>query len=135
MVTLSQISPNDLPTFHETGRRIIELLNCTFLTCDYSPAIWRFGPNFVNSLLIQAHEQSVLFVGLFLIPLVLSASSASNQFVTFNDSVMNWTFNYPDDFQSLPSAQPLLNQAAGCIALPLCVKGKHERPYERILIS
>ena len=49
---------------------------------------------------------------------------------------MNFTFSYPDDFQSLPSAQPLLNQAAaGCITIPLRLKGKSERPYERILIN
>jgi len=66
---------------------------------------------------------------------VLNASSASTPFVTFSEPVMNFTFSYPDDFQSLPSAQPLLKQAAGCITVPLRLKGKSERPYERILVT
>jgi hypothetical protein len=66
---------------------------------------------------------------------MLHASSASTSFVVFNDPVMGFTFSYPDDFQSLPSAEPLLQQAAGCIVIPLRLKGKFERPYERILVN
>jgi hypothetical protein len=77
----------------------------------------------------------VSLVWLALSAFVLNASSASNPFVTFSDPAMNFTFSYPDDFQSLPSAQPLLTQAAGCITIPLRLKGKSERPYERILIN
>jgi hypothetical protein len=80
-------------------------------------------------------RKASLLVWLALSAFVLNASSASNPFVTFSDPVMNFTFSYPDDFQSLPSAQPLLNQAAGCITIPLRLKGKSERPYERILIN
>jgi len=75
-------------------------------------------------------------VWLALNALVLNASPASTPFVTFSEPVMNFTFSYPDDFQSLPSAQPLLKQAgAGCITVPLRLKGKSERPYERILVT
>lgn len=80
-------------------------------------------------------RRAFLLVLLALSALVLSASSASSPFVIFSDPVLNFSFSYPDDFQSLPSAQPLLSQAAGCIAIPLRLKGKSERPYERILIS
>jgi len=45
---------------------------------------------------------------------------------------MNFTFSYPDDFQSLPSTEPLLE---GCLLIPLRLKGKSERPYERILVD
>jgi hypothetical protein len=80
-------------------------------------------------------RRATLLVSLALSAFVLNASSASNPLITFSEPVMNFTFSYPDDFQSLPSAQPLLSQAAGCITVPLRVKGKSERPYERILIS
>ncbi|HTW78722.1 MAG TPA: hypothetical protein VME23_04155 [Terracidiphilus sp.] len=76
-----------------------------------------------------------LIVSLVLSAFVLNAYSASNPFVTFNDPVLNFTFSYPDDFQSLPSAQPLLNEVTGCIAIPLRLKGKSERPYERVLVN
>jgi hypothetical protein len=80
-------------------------------------------------------RKASLLVSLALSVLVFNASSASSPLVTFTDPSMNFTFSYPDDFQSLPSAQPLLNQVTGCIAVPLRLKGKSERPYERILIS
>jgi hypothetical protein len=63
------------------------------------------------------------------------ASPAPNSLVTFSDPVLNFTFSYPDDFQSLPSAQPLLGQAEGCLTVPLRLKGKSDRPYERIVID
>lgn len=63
---------------------------------------------------------------------VLNTSSASTPFATFSDPAMHFTFSYPDDFQSLPSVEP---QLAGCLIIPLRLKGKSERPYERILVN
>lgn len=63
---------------------------------------------------------------------VLMTSSGSTPFATFNDPVMNFTFTYPDDFQALPAAQP---QLGGCLVIPLRLKGKSDRPYERILVN
>jgi hypothetical protein len=71
-------------------------------------------------------------VSLALSAAVLNTSSASTPFATFNDPVMNFTFTYPDDFQPLPAAQP---QLGGCLVIPLRLKGKSERPYERILVN
>lgn len=76
-----------------------------------------------------------LVICLLLSIFVLSAFSATNQLVTFNDPELNFTFTYPDDFQSLPSAKQLLNQSGGCINIPLRLKGKLDRPYERVLIN
>ena len=61
----------------------------------------------------------------------MNAAPAASPFVTFTDTVMNFTFSYPDDFRSLPPVEP---QLAGCLTIPLRLAGKAERPYERILV-
>src|ERR1700685_3810771 len=73
-----------------------------------------------------------IFAPFALAMFVLNAAPASSLFVTFNDSVMNFAFSYPDRFQSLPPVQP---QLGGCLTIPLRLKGKLERPYERILVN
>lgn len=73
-----------------------------------------------------------IFASLSLAACVMNASPASSPFVTFNDPVINFAFSYPDRFQSLPPVEP---QVGGCLIIPLRLKGKLERPYERILVN
>jgi hypothetical protein len=73
-----------------------------------------------------------IFAPFALAMFVLNAAPASSPFVTFNDSVMNFAFSYPDRFQALPPVQP---QLGGCLTIPLRLKGKLERTYERILVN
>jgi hypothetical protein len=63
--------------------------------------------------------------------LIMNAAPGPKPFATFRDPVMNFTFSYPDDFQSLPPVEP---QLGGCLTIPLRLAGKSERPYERILV-
>ena len=76
--------------------------------------------------------RKLILVPLTLVASVLNAPSASTPFATFSDPGMAFTFTYPDDFQPLLAAQP---QLGGCLVIPLRLKGKAERPYERVLVD